>query len=200
MCSLDAKTWCLKWFKVISRSLCVVYAVRFAHLVYSTLRDGVSRLCVGWICCLTWRSTWTKNCKKLCKVVLMQYFIWVINFKYDLEILMQNTTQIKKKINMVRSTLLQCVSSTGLWLLRGHLLKCVTSTPKLDVLNDLKSSSVVFALSSQYYLLIQSIRRYVTEFRSGALAEHVVPIDVRLERKIAKNCAKSFWCNISYDA
>ena len=101
---------------------------------------------------------------------------------------------------MVRSTLLQCVSSTGLWLLWGHLLKCVSSTPKLDVLNDLKSSPVVFALSSQYYLLIQSIRRYVTEFRSDALAEHVVPIDVRLERKIAKNCAKSFWCNISYDA
>ena len=41
-------------------------------------------------------------------------------------------------------------------------------------------------MSSQYYLLIQSIRRYVTEFRSGALAEHVVSIDVRLERKIAK--------------
>ena len=61
-----------------------------------------------------------------------------------------------------------------------------------DEFNDLKSLTVVFALSSQYYLLIQSIRRYVTEFRSGALAEHVVPIDVRLERKIAKNCAKSF--------
>ena len=67
----------------------------------------------------------------------------------------------------------------------------VVSTPKLDVLNDLKSSTVVFALSSQYYLLIQSTRRYVTEFRSGALAEHVVTIDVRLERKIVKNCAKS---------
>ena len=105
-----------------------------------------------------------------------------------------------KTVSMVWSTLLQCVSSTGLWLLWGHLLKCVTSTPKLDVLNDLKSSKVVFALSSQYELLIQSIWRYATEFRSGALAEHVVPVDVRLERKIAKNCAKSFWCNISYDA
>ena len=93
---------------------------------------------------------------------------------------------------MAQRTLIQCVSSIGLWLLRGHLLKCVTSTPKFDVLNDLKSSTVVFALSSQYYLLIQSIRRYVTEFRSDALAEHLVPIDVRLERKIAKNCAKSF--------
>ena len=96
------------------------------------------------------------------------------------------------KINMMRSTLLQCVSSTGLWLLWGHLLRYMSSTSKLDVLNDLKSSPVVFALSSQFYLLIQSIRRYVTEFRSGALAEHVVPIDVRLKRKIAKNCAQSF--------
>ena len=141
----------------------------------------------------------TKKFKKLCKVILMQYFIRCINFKYVLTKLMKNTTKIKKN-NMMRSTLLQCVSSTGLWLLWGHLLKCVTSTLKLDVLNDLKTSIVVFALSSQYDLLIQSIRRYVTEFRSGALAEHVVPIDARLERKIAKNCAKSFWCNISYDA
>ena len=68
----------------------------------------------------------------------------------------------------------------------------MTWTPKLDILNDLKSPIVVFALSSQYGLLIQTIRRYVTEFRSGALAEHLVPIDVRLERKIAKKCAKSF--------
>ena len=65
-------------------------------------------------------------------------------------------------------------------------------TPKFDVLNDLKSPIVVFALSSQYDLLIQSFRRYATEFQSGALAKHVVPIDVRLERKIAKNCAQSF--------
>ena len=63
---------------------------------------------------------------------------------------------------------------------------------ELEVLNDLKSSTVVFALSSQHDLLIQSIRRCATEFRSGALAEHVVPIDVRLKRKIAKNYAKSF--------
>ena len=65
-------------------------------------------------------------------------------------------------------------------------------TPDFDVLNDLKSPTVVFALSSQYDLLIQSFRRYATEFQSGALAKHVVPIDVRLERKIAKNCAQSF--------
>ena len=68
----------------------------------------------------------------------------------------------------------------------------MSSTSKLDVLNDLKTSTVVFVLSSQHDLLIQSIRRYATEFRSGALAEHVVPIDVRLKLKIAKNCAKSF--------
>ena len=65
-------------------------------------------------------------------------------------------------------------------------------TPNFDVLNDLKSPIVVFALSSQYDLLIHTIRRYVAEFRSDALAEHLVSIDVRLERKIAKNRAQSF--------
>ena len=148
-------------------------------------------------------SQLTSDSNENCKIV-HRHFDAILHMMHKFQVCFGNVDQKynhnQKKFDMVRSTLLQCVSSTGLWLLGGHLLKCMSWTPKFDVLNNLKSSIVVFALSSQYVLLIQSIRRYVTEFRSGALAEHVVPIDVRLERKIAKNCAKSFWCNISYDA
>ena len=179
------------------------------------MRCLCSTICSFSLLDVTWRSfkavrwlnmlshlTFDSN-KKLQKIVQSRFdaiFHMIHKFQVCFGNIDEKYNQNSKKFNMVQSTLLQCVSSTGLWLLWGHLLKCVASTPKLDVLNDLKSSTVVFALSSQYYLLIQSIRRYVTEFRSGALAEHVVPIDVGLEQKIAKNCAKSFWCNISCDA
>ncbi len=156
---------------------------------------------VRWLSMLS-QLTFDSN-EKLQKIV-QSHFDAIFHMMHKFQICFSNIDEKynrnRKKNNMVRSTFLQCVSSTGLWLLWGHLLKCVTSTPKLDVLNDLKSSEVVSALSSQYDLLIQSIWRYATDFRSGALAEHVVPVDVRLERKIAKNYAKSFWCNVLDDA